>query len=128
MYNPAVDIGQSEISSGVTVGQLLVIHPQQCQQRGMEVVHMNLLIHTVKTVVVGHTVTEAGLHGSSGQPHGEGMRVMVTTIVSLKGRRTSEFSTPHDQRLVPKPTGLDILEQRGDGAIHLGGQSTVLSG
>jgi hypothetical protein len=38
-----VDVGQSEISTDVTVGQCFVIPSQQGQQRGMEVVHVNLL-------------------------------------------------------------------------------------
>ncbi len=43
MGNTAVDVAQSEISTGVTVGQCFVIQSQQGQQRGMEVVHVNLL-------------------------------------------------------------------------------------
>ena len=38
-----MDVGQSEISTDVTVGQCFVIPSQQGQQRGMEVVHVNLL-------------------------------------------------------------------------------------
>jgi len=41
--NTAVDVAQSEISTGVTVGQCFVIQSQQGQQRGMEVVHVNLM-------------------------------------------------------------------------------------
>ncbi len=43
MEDTAVDVGQLEISTGVTVGQCFVIQSQQGQQRGMEIVHVNLL-------------------------------------------------------------------------------------
>ena len=41
--DPSVDVGQAEVAAGVAVGELLVVEAQQMQDRGVEVVDVDLV-------------------------------------------------------------------------------------
>ena len=43
---------------------------------------------------------------------------MVASVAALRVRCASEFSTPHDERVLQKPALLEICEQACDGLIH----------
>ena len=61
MYDLAMDIGQSEIPSTVPVGQPLVVQSHQVQDCGMQVVHMDAVVHRRQAKLVGCPVGESWL-------------------------------------------------------------------
>ena len=56
----------AEIAALVAIGNLLVVEPQQVQQRGVEIVHMHRVLDDMKTEVVGLAVDETPLHPTAG--------------------------------------------------------------
>ena len=52
LHQFAVDVGQSKIASLETVGQFGVVEAQQVQQRCVQVVHVNSVLHRVKAELI----------------------------------------------------------------------------
>ena len=59
--------------SAMHVGQLLVIDPQQVQQRRLEVMHMDSILNRVDTEIARRTERRARLATATGQPCGDGV-------------------------------------------------------
>ena len=79
---------------------------------------MDLVLHDVEREVVGLAVGKARLHAAAGEPHGEGVRMVVAAVVAaLDHRRAAEFAAPDDQGILEQPALLEILDQRGAGAV-----------
>ena len=55
----AVDVGQPEVAAGVAIGQPGVIEAQQVEDRGVEVVDVDLVVDGVVAVIVGGAVDDA---------------------------------------------------------------------
>src|SRR6266513_1668991 len=49
----AVDVRQAKVATGISVGQPLMVQPQQVEDRGMHVMDMNFLIDSIVSIVVG---------------------------------------------------------------------------
>ncbi len=79
----AVDVGQPEVASRVTIGQLLVVEAHQVQNRRVEIVNMHSLIHCGEAEVIAGTVHGAAFHPPARQPNGEAMIVVVSTFGSF---------------------------------------------
>ena len=62
-----VDVGQSEVTPGIAIGQALVIESQQVKQSGVEIVHVDLVLDRLVAELVGGAVGEAGLDATSSQ-------------------------------------------------------------
>ena len=63
--------------------------------------HVNLVGCDVEAEFVAFADGDAGLDAAAGQPHGEGVGVMVAAIAAaLHHRRAAEFAAPDDQRVV----------------------------
>ena len=54
---------------------------------------------------------------SIGHPHCESVRIVVTSVVPLGSRSTSEFVTPNDQRIVHESSPFQACEEPGNRAI-----------
>ena len=59
MHHLAVDVGQAEVAAGVAVGELGVVEAEQVQDRGVQVVDVDLVLDGVVAVVVGLAVDDA---------------------------------------------------------------------
>ena len=93
----------------------------------MKIVNVHLVAHRIETVVIGRPVFKAGFHAAACQPHGKPVGIVVAPIhaLALHGGRTPKFPAPHHQRVIEQPTCLEVLEQAGDGFIHLTGLFSV---
>ena len=58
LHHPPVHVGQAEVAAGVAVGQLLVVEAEQVQDRGVQVVDVDLVLDRVVAVVVGGAVDD----------------------------------------------------------------------
>src|SRR5262249_40644326 len=96
----AVDVSQTVVAAGVAVGQALVIDAQEMQDRGVEVVDMDLVLDGVPAEFVGGPVCEPAAHAAAGHPHREAVGVMVAAVPLLGDRTAAELASPHDERLV----------------------------
>ena len=116
-----VHIGESEVAARVPVRELFMIKPQQVQDCGMKVVNMDCVsIDTIPDVVCV-SVHNSGLHATSRQPAGKGVRMVVSTFCTfaiLSPRRSSEFCAKHDERLFQQTSLPEIRQQGCSGPIH----------
>ena len=121
MNDVAFDIGQAEVAAGVAVGEAFVIEAEQVQDRGVQVVNVDLVLGRVVAVVVGAAVAQAALHAAAGQPHRKAFGVVVAAVFAFDDGSAAEFAAPPDQRVIQEAAGLEILEQAGDRQIDLAG-------
>ena len=79
----------------------------------------------LKPKLVGLAERDARLDAAAGQPHREGVGVVVAAVVAaLDHRRAAELAAPDDQRVVEQAALLQVLDQRGAGLV---GVAAVLS-
>src|SRR5438270_294792 len=58
LHHLPIHIGQPEVAAGMPISQLLVIQPQQVQNRGMQVVIVNPILDREIAVVVGGSIAK----------------------------------------------------------------------
>jgi len=109
--------------------ELGVIEPQQPQQRGVEVVNVNLLFYRLKSELVSSSVYVTPAHSAASEPHAKAVMVMVASVDLARVRtgrrefhcrRAAEFSTPNHQRFVEHAALLQIGQQRANLMFYTG--------
>ena len=75
-----MQIGQTEISSGISIGELFVIEPNQFQDCGVKIMDVDRLFNGFKAKFIGCPVNIAALHSATGHPGCEPPMVVVATI------------------------------------------------
>ena len=75
------DVGQAEVAALEAVGQLRVVEAEQVQHRGVQVVDVDLVLDDVEAELVGLAERDARLDAAAGQPHREGVGMMVAAVV-----------------------------------------------
>ena len=98
----AVNVGQAEIAALVAVRQPRVVKAKQVQQRGLQVVNVDLVAGYGEAQFVGFAVGYPRLDSAAGQEH----RVTVGIVVSAQNlafsrtafaeRRAAEFAAAND--------------------------------
>src|SRR5260370_13568170 len=73
----AVDVGKAVIAALEAVGQLLVVQAEQVQNGRLEVMDVDRILDDVIAQLVSCAEGQAALDAAAGQPHGEGVRVVV---------------------------------------------------
>src|SRR5262249_45062713 len=100
IYQFAVHIGQAEVAALETIGQLGVIEAQQVQERRVQVVNVDTVLDGVEAELVAFAEGKAGLGAAAGQPHREGVGMVVAAIAAaLHHRCAAELAAPDHQRL-----------------------------
>lgn len=64
-----MDVGETEIAAGVSVGELLVIESKLVENRGMEIVDVDRVFRDVHSELVAGPVGCAALDSSAGEEH-----------------------------------------------------------
>ena len=73
------DIGEPEVPPLETVDQPFVIQPEQVQDRGVQIVDVDRVLHHSPSEVVRLPNDRPPFHAATGQPQGEGQRMMIAT-------------------------------------------------
>ena len=68
MDDAAMNVGQSIVAAGMSVGKSFVVEAHQVEDRGVEVVDVDRGFSHVDAVLVRFAVGDAGLHSGTGQP------------------------------------------------------------
>src|SRR5690242_12309454 len=77
----AVHIRQAEMTPLVFVGQPQMIHSQQAQNGGLQIVYVDRVGYYVVAVIVRFPEAEALFHAAAGHPHGEAARMVIASVV-----------------------------------------------
>ena len=71
------------------------------------------ILDGVEAEIVGVAERDARLDAAAGQPHGEGVGMMVAAVVApLHHRRAAELAAPDHERVVEQAALLQVLDQR----------------
>src|SRR5262245_17192155 len=82
LHHLAVHVGQAEVAALEAVGQLRVVEAQEVKDRRVQVVDVYLVLDNVEAQLVRGADGLAPLDPAPGQPHGEGVRVVVAAVVA----------------------------------------------
>src|SRR5688572_25361168 len=94
------NICETEIASGVAVGQSFMIEAEQVQHRGVQIVNARAILNGLETELIRGAVNRAALHAAAREPDTETVVVVVAAELGLAAvaqfdrRRTAEFSAP----------------------------------
>ena len=101
-----------------------MVHPQQVQQRRLQIVHMHRIFHNVVAILIRLAVRDPRLHAPTRHPHRKTTRMMVPPVVvflqlPLTVHRPPELPAPNHQRIVQHPPLLQIPHQRRRRLVRL---------
>ena len=116
-----MDVGEAEVAALELEGELLVVEAEQVQQGRVQVVDVGLVLDAVEAEFVGLAVGDAGADAAAGEPHGEGVDVVVAAglVAVFAHRRAAEFAAPDDQGLLEQAAGLEVADEAGAGLVNL---------
>jgi len=123
LHHFAVDIGQAEVAAGVAVGELLVVHSEDVEDGGVEVVHVDFVFPGKVAEFVGGSVTVAGFDSSSGEPDGEAGRVVVAAVFTLSYGGAAKLGSPDNEGVVHQAALLEVSQESGNGLV--GGEGVL---
>lgn len=81
LHHLPMHIGQTEAAALVEIRQPFVIHAQQAQHCGVEVVDVDAAFRDVVTEIIRLAIDQAGLHAAASHPCGEAARMMVAPVI-----------------------------------------------
>ena len=101
----SMHICQSEVSSLMSVGELLVIDSEAMQHGRVEIVNMNWFVDNVVAEIICFTVDNSGFYPTTCHPFGVAAGMMVTAVVGFRQASltidcSSKFSTPYHKSVV----------------------------
>lgn len=97
-----LDASQLEVQALKSVGEPLVIDPQQMHRRGMQIPDVNGMVHGVVAELVRPAVAETRLDSRSCHPDRKASRMVISSSVgsvpiALPGNAPPKLSTPNHQ-------------------------------
>ena len=119
-------IGQAEVATGVSVGQLFMIDSQQVQQRGVHIVHVDLVLNRFMPEFIGRPKGKTRFDTAATQEVSKAFRVVIATIGPLFEWVTTEFASPPDQSVFQQPALFHISDQPRDRLVGCPGVNLML--
>ena len=113
LHDVPVHVGEPEISARVAEGQRLVIEAHEMENRGVEIVDVDGILHDVDSQFVGHPVGHSAFDAPARHPDGEPVGVMIASHVvlvdgQLNGGSPAHFASPDDQGVLQHVALLQI--------------------
>src|SRR5579871_2352157 len=109
-----VNVGQPAINAVVSKRELLVVDPQQVQDRGVEVVAVGLTRGRFVRPFIALAVRSASLDPGPREPRDKGPAVVIAPGAALRKRHPSELGGPDDERVFKHPAGFEIANECRD--------------
>ena len=126
------DVGEPEVAPLERISKPQVIDAEKVQQRGMEVIHADGVLDNVDAEIASLSIRRARTDATSGHPNGEGIAVMLATIVvghsisqitgddaALRVTGATKFRAKYDQGIFEHVAVAQILKETRSGCIHL---------
>src|SRR5690606_35338680 len=80
LHRVSMHIGEAEIATRMTEGQLREIEPEQVQNRCVQVVNVNGFFHGFETEFIRRTMDVAAAHAATCHPHRETVVIMIASV------------------------------------------------
>ena len=121
MNHFAFHVREAEVAALETKSEAFVINPQLMQNGGVEVMNVVFLGGRTKSEFVRFAHEVAGLDAAAGEPHAEGVDVMIAPRCGalLAHWRAAEFAAPNHQRVIEQPARLEVENQRGTRLVDI---------
>jgi len=105
MQNRPMNVRQAEGAALKLVRESLVIDAELMQQGSVEIMDADRIFGDIITIVVGGSVSEAGLEAATGAPHGKAALVMIASVIlrreiALAIDRAAKLAAPDDEGVV----------------------------
>src|SRR5947207_2780787 len=76
----AIDIRETEIASGVAVGEFFVIESKLVENRRVQIVEMHAAIHDAEAIFIGRAEGQPAPDAAAGHPGAETFRLMLAAM------------------------------------------------
>ena len=129
--HPASNIGETEVTSLETMGQLEMVESEGMQHRGVEVIDVDWVFGNSPSDFVAGTVDQSTLDATSGQKHAERERLIVAagdigpSAPIFSQRCPTKFGAPDNHGLVQQAALFEVVDQGGDGLVDNMGLSLI---
>ena len=80
-----------------------MVKSHQVQNGGVQIVNVDPVFHSGQAEFIGRSIAEARFDTPSCHPNGETVVVVVSALLSLRGRCPTKFTAPNHQGLIKKP-------------------------
>src|SRR5579872_3682620 len=114
----AMHVGEAAVDAVVAESQFLVIDAEQVQDRGVHVVAVGGICRGFVRPLVAFAVRGPALDAASGEPIGEGERVMVPPFRALAARHAAKLGGPHHDGVVEQAARFQVLDEGRGGLVH----------
>ena len=111
-------VGQSIISAPVSESELFVVHPEQVQDGGVEVMDVNFVFGDGRPDIIGHAVSQAAFDPRARQPGGVASAVMAAAFGAVDAGGSAKLGRPDDERVIEHAALLQVGQQAGDGLVN----------
>ena len=94
---------QSEITTGVVVGKLLVVQAEQVKDRRVQIVHARSVLHGREAKLIGRAIDSSPADAAAGEPDTEPIVIVIATelrlavVLELDRGSSAKFATPEDE-------------------------------
>src|SRR5262245_31442351 len=97
-----VHVGQPEVAALEAVGEPFVVEAKKMEDGGLQVVDMIFVLDDAEAKLIGLADDDARLHTATGDPHREGVDVVVAADgdTDLAHGSAAEFAAPDDERVL----------------------------
>ena len=97
-----MDVGEPEVATLETEGELLVVDAEQMKNRGVNVVHVCAVCRGIETQFVGFADDRARFRAATCEPHRERINVVIAArrVPVLTHRSAAEFAAPNHERVL----------------------------
>ena len=103
-----MDIREPHVQPAEAHRELRVIHANQVQHGGVQIVDVDFALDGLVSKLVGRPESYPALNSCPGQPEREAERIVVTPRALGEGR-PAELPRPYQERFLEKPAGLQVL-------------------
>ena len=96
-----------------------MVHAEEVEDGGPEVIDSLHLLHGVVAEVVGFAESHAATHAAACHPDAEAVGIVVASVAALGEESAAEFASPDDERAVEQAAGFEVFDEARDGLVHL---------
>ena len=115
-----MDVGEAEVAALESRGELGVIEAELVEDGRVEVVDVDFVLDCVKAEVVGLAVVDTAFDAAAGEPHGEGVRVVIAAISAALGHGgATEFAAEDDEGVFEHAALFEILDEGSAGLVDV---------
>lgn len=119
------DAGETEVEAVDAVGEVFVVEAEGVEDGGLDVVDVDGIFDGVEAEFIGLSVGDAGFDPAAGEPHGEGLGVVVAALGAAERGAgfdhggASEFAAPDDECVFEEAALFEVGDEGGAGLIGL---------